>query len=85
MEGGLPMKVYSTYSVKIKHYNKIFAETVAVYRSAVDYLINVVADEWDVVKDVEGSQARMRCVESLCHGTCISRYSSCNESSVSPQ
>ena len=69
MEGGLPMKVYSTYSVKIKHYNKIFAETVAVYRSAVDYLINVVADEWDVVKDVEGSQARMRCVESLCHGT----------------
>lgn len=63
------MKVYSTYSVKIKHYNKIFAETVAVYRSAVDYLINVVADEWDVVKDVEGSQARMRCVESLCHGT----------------
>ena len=57
------MKVYSTYSVKIKHYNKIFAETVAVYRSAVDYLINVVADEWDVVKDVEGSKVRMRCVE----------------------
>lgn len=63
------MKVYSTYSVKIKHYNKIFKETVAVYRSAVDYLINVVADEWDVVKDVEGSKARMRCVEILCHGT----------------
>lgn len=63
------MKVYSTYSVKIKHYNKIFKETVAVYRSAVDYLINVVADEWDVIKDVEGSQARMRCVEILCHGT----------------
>lgn len=69
MEGGLPMKVYSTYSIKIKHYNKIFKETVAVYRSAVDYLINVVADEWDVVKDVEGSKARMRCVEILCHGT----------------
>lgn len=63
------MKVYSTYSVKIKHYNKIFKETVAVYRSAVDYLINVVADEWDVIKDIEGSQARMRCVEILCHGT----------------
>lgn len=63
------MKIYSTYSVKIKHYNKIFKETVAVYRSAVDYLINVVTNEWDVVKDVEGSQERMRCVEILCHGT----------------
>lgn len=63
------MKIYSTYSVKIKHYNKIFKETVAIYRSAVDYLINVVADEWDVVRNVEGSNARMRCVEILCHGT----------------
>ncbi len=32
------MKIFSSYSVKIKHYNHIFKDTVAIYRSAVDYL-----------------------------------------------
>lgn len=63
------MRVYSTYSVKIKHYNKIFKETVAVYRLAVDFLINVVINEWDIIKPIDASLVRMRCVESLCHKT----------------
>lgn len=33
------MKIFSTYKVKIKHYNHIFRETVDIYRHAVDYLI----------------------------------------------
>ena len=35
------MKIFSSYSVKIKHYNHIFKDTVAIYRSAVDYLIGM--------------------------------------------
>lgn len=31
------MQIYSTYSVKIKHYNHIFKDTVSVYRDAVDF------------------------------------------------
>ena len=32
------MKLFSSYSVKIKHYNHIFQETVNLYRNAVDFL-----------------------------------------------
>ena len=35
------MNIYSTYKVKIKHYNNIFKKTVDIYRSATDYLIDV--------------------------------------------
>jgi hypothetical protein len=35
------MKIITTYSAKIKHYNHIFKETVAVYRQAVDFLMEV--------------------------------------------
>lgn len=63
------MKIYSTYSVKIKHYNKIFKETVVIYRSAVDFLIHVCLNEWDTIRTIDAPLARMRCVELLCHGT----------------
>ena len=63
------MKIYSTYSVKIKHYNKIFKETINIYRSAVDFLINVVLNEWEDIKSIDGPLSRMRYVEKLCHGT----------------
>lgn len=39
------MKIFSTYSVKIKHYNHIFKDTVSIYRHAVDFLINVCLNE----------------------------------------
>ena len=44
------MKIYSTYSVKIKHYNKIFKDTAKLYRQAVDFLINVGLNEWADIK-----------------------------------
>ena len=31
------MKLFPTYSVKIKHYNHIFKETVSLYRAAVGF------------------------------------------------
>ena len=31
------MKIFSTYSVKIKHYNHIFKDTVSIYRHGLPY------------------------------------------------
>ena len=62
------MKVFSTYNVKIKHYNHIFKETVSLYRAAVDFLIGVCLDEWDTLSVLD-SLSRCNCVEQLCHKT----------------
>ena len=62
------MRIYTTYSVKIKHYNHIFKDTVAIYRRAVDYLIAVCIDNWDTVVTFKG-QNRLTCIESLVHAT----------------
>ena len=62
------MKLFSTYSVKIKHYNHIFKETAALYRAAVDFLIQVCLDEWDILSDLDGI-LRNNYMEHLCHQT----------------
>ena len=33
------MDIYTSYSIKIKHYNHIFKETVARYRDAVNFFM----------------------------------------------
>ena len=63
------MQIYSTYSVKIKHYNHIFKDTVSVYRGAVDFLITVCLNEWDNISKIDQSQKRQQYVERLCHRT----------------
>lgn len=50
------MKIHSTYSVKIKHYNHIFQSTVEIYRHAVDFYINVALKEWEAVSAIENVQ-----------------------------
>ena len=64
------MNIYSTYKVKIKHYNNIFKKTVDIYRSATDYLIDVCIRNWESVSCIEGSLKRQRYVETLVHATC---------------
>ena len=63
------MNIYSTYSVKIKHYNNIFKNTVTIYRAAVDFLIDVCIKEWETIYPIRSSLSRMRYVETLCHKT----------------
>lgn len=62
------MKIFSTYSVKIKHYNHIFKNTVSVYRSAVDFLINVSLKNWDIISEHKG-QNKLTYIETLIHTT----------------
>ena len=63
------MKIISTYSVKIKHYNHIFKDTIAVYRDAVDFLINVSLNEWKDISPINEALLRQQYIERLCHVT----------------
>ena len=67
------MKIFSTYSVKIKHYNHIFQDTVYIYRDAVNFLINICLNEWEDISAINGSLLRQQCVERLCHETADNR------------
>ena len=58
------MDIYSTYSVKIKHYNRIFLQSVEQYRKAVDFFINVCMKEWEVLGTVSGVRS-VNAIESL--------------------
>ena len=46
------MRQYTSYSVKIKHYNHILRDTLDVYRNAVDFYISVCLAEWDVIDKI---------------------------------
>lgn len=63
------MQIYTTYKVKIKHYNHIFRDTIAIYRKAVDYLINICNAKWNKLSQIEGSLNKQRYVETLVHAT----------------
>ena len=63
------MHIISSYSVKIKHYNHIFNDTIKIYREAVDFFISVCLSEWDAVSTIRGSLAQQRYIEMHTHGT----------------
>lgn len=63
------MQIYTTYSVKIKHYNHIFKDTVSIYRRAVDYLINVCLNEWDNISIIKGNLLQQQYIERCIHAT----------------
>ena len=63
------MKVYSTYSVKIKEYNHIFMDTVTIYRRAVDFFIAVTLQEWKDISAISGVLKRQNYIEQITHKT----------------
>ena len=63
------MKIYTSYSIKIKKYNNIFKDTVAIYREAVDFFIDVCMREWDDIVTIGGDLLKQQYVERLCHKT----------------
>ena len=63
------MKIFSTYSVKIKHYNHIFKDTINIYREVVDFLIDVCLKEWNDISSIKGNLKQQQYIERLCHKT----------------
>lgn len=58
------MKIYSSYKVKIKYYNKIFSQTVEVYRNAVSFFIDICEKEWEFLESLKNLE-RCRKIEEL--------------------
>ena len=63
------MKILSSYKVKIKDYNHIFKNSIAIYKNAVSFLIDVCLNEWDNISVVKGEKAKQSYVEHLVHRT----------------
>ena len=59
------MLLNMTYSIKIKHYNKIFNDTVKLYRNATDFFVQVCLQEWDIIKTGKNQKEKVNIVESL--------------------
>jgi IS605 OrfB family transposase len=59
------MNTLSTYSVKIKEYRRIFKDSVRIYRSAVDFFIDVCLKEWGDITPIKGLKAKQSYVEKL--------------------
>lgn len=58
------MNIFSSYKVKIKHYNHIFEQTVEIYRNAVSFFIDVCDKEWDVLEPLKNLE-KCRKIEEL--------------------
>ncbi len=48
------MQIFTSYKVKIIRSEKEFSKTAKVYQSALHYLLDVVAHEWPMLKNVKG-------------------------------
>lgn len=62
-------QVFSSYAVKIKNYNNIFRETIAIYRGALSFLVGVVDAEWERVCLYPKGNEQMNFVQRLVHTT----------------
>lgn len=58
------MNIFSSYKVKIKHYNHIFEQTVEIYRNAVSFFIDICDKEWVVLDSLKNLE-RCRKIEEL--------------------
>lgn len=59
------MKLYSSYDVKIKHYNHIFKDTLTLYRNASKFYLDVILQEWDNVVLCNTNHDKLNFIESI--------------------
>lgn len=63
------MKIVSSYAVEIKHANKVFNETLTIYRRAVTFLVKCYELEYNNLNVEENSLQRFKLAERLIHNT----------------
>ena len=59
------MKITSSYTIRIKNADKIFSQTIRIYRSAVKFCVNAFEQEWDLLKDIDNSKYQAAAARSL--------------------
>ena len=63
------MKLTSSYTVELKHINKILNNTVKIYRKALAFLIDVFNSEWNSLNLIKSKLERFNYAEHLIHTT----------------
>ena len=63
------MQITSSYGVEIKKQNIPIRHTLRIYRSAVSYLIQVYAESWEELSQIDNIQKRFNAAEHLVHET----------------
>ena len=59
---------FTSYGIRILEYHHIFDDTLKVYSAAVRYLVSVVLNEWETLKDLDSFES-IRVMELLIHKT----------------
>ena len=63
------MRITSSYGVEIKKQNIPIRHTLRIYRSAVSYLIQVYAESWEELSQIDNAKKRFNAAEHLVHET----------------
>ena len=63
------MKMVSSYSIKLSGDLKALENSIFIYREALAFVIPVVDNHWNEMKDFEFNNQRMGYIEKLIHST----------------
>lgn len=63
------MKIVSSYSIKLTGDLKALENSILIYREALSFVIPIVDDHWNEMKNFELSEERNNYVEKLIHLT----------------
>lgn len=63
------MKVTSSYAIEIKHIDKLFRDTVCLYRKALSFLIDAYEKEWEYLSVLSNKLQKQTAAENLIHNT----------------
>ena len=63
------MQIISSYSMKLSGDLKALENSIFIYRKALSYIIPIVNDRWDEIKEYEFNKERISYIERLIHST----------------
>lgn len=64
------MKLTSSYTVEIKHINKLFRQTIKIYNDAISFCVKAFEEHWEVLETLDtGNKERFAYADALIHST----------------
>ena len=64
------MKLTSSYTIEIKHVNKLFRQTIKIYNDAISFCVKAFEEYWEVLETLDtGNKERFAYADALIHTT----------------
>lgn len=64
------MKIVSSYTIEIKHINKMFRQTIKIYNDAISFCVKAFEEQWKILETLEaGNKERFAYADALIHST----------------